>query len=504
MLTLPTAHYISSLNTLLGDGSKPDTVHPLYLKYAPQIKLVNDVYNGTDTVKEYLFKFPQELEETYLIRQERATLRNFVLRSVQAFTGMIFRKPIQINGYPARTARSFDTIDTVNTVSSFTRKVADAVIREGKAYILIDSPNEESRGQPYLLLINRSSLINWRKDSVGNFTMVVIYEIVSEPNGAFGTKYVEQWRHYSEDGMITVYRKAASTSRNSTNFEIYSQVESQYNGIPIIEIDESDVPMLYDIALMNIKHYNRQSHKDRYLTMAALPIPVIWGAEIDEDGNPETAKPALVIGVDEAFIFTSKEESDFQWRELRGDSIDLLEKDLDSITEDITTGVLRAADSNSTVQKTATEVALLQSEASNRVSSIAIAVERGMQKALEILCEFNMEKLPQSAMFKLSTDFNAALSGSDGVRLVYESYLTGLVSIETFLQALSDAEYINIESAQKELERIKKDNFVPEPPIKSEQGESPLPASTDNRTKAALNGNADAGIGVMKDITGDK
>ena len=459
----------------------PDTRNLFYLKHEHQIRLVNEVFGGVDSIKTHLFQFPQETADSYLLRQDRATLRNFVKRAIEAFTGMIFRKPLEVDGYGARTSRSFPHIDTHQSVSEFSKDLTNTAALDGKTYILIDSA-QDGNEQPYFVHITRSQLINWRKDATGKFTMVVIEEVIGIPNGTFGTEYVMQWRHYDDQGNIKIYRRESASSATIT--QQGKTIVMDYKGIPLIEVDIDETPILYDTAKLNIKHFNRLSHKDRYLTMAAMPIPVIWGADINDDGTTTTAKPALVLGVDEAFIFTgSKEECDFQWRELSGSSLQELEKDLDSITEDITTGILRAADTANAVQKTATEVALLQAEASDRVSAIAIAVEVAMRDALEILSEFNSEKVPKEAVFTLSKDFNAALAGSDGQRIVFESYLQGLVSIETYLQSLANAELIDIESTKDELARIKADNFVPVPKVS--EGETMM----DNRTKGAMSTN---------------
>ena len=471
---------ITSLKALLtlseSQADSPNTRHLNYTKHIHQVEMVNNVYEGIDSVvaADYLFKFPQETDTTFDTRAERATLRNFVKRAVEAFTGMIFRKPIDVEGYGARTTRSFQKIDTHQDIGGFTKDITTSATKDGKSYILIDSARDGSI-PPYFVHIERSQLINWRTDENGKYTMIVIEEVVSNPVGEFGTDYVVQWRHYKDDGAITIYQQ------DGKDIVLVERIQSDYIGIPLVEVDVDDTPILYDTAKLNIKHFNRLSHKDRYLTMAALPIPVIWGADIDDDGNTTTATPALVIGVDEAFIFSgTKQEADFEWRELSGDSIDQLEKDLDSIVEDITTGILRAAESSNAVQKTATEVALLQAEASDRVSAIAIAVESAMRDALVILSEFNNETVPSTAKFIISKDFSSALAGTDGQRIVMEAYLQGLVSIETFLQSLADAELISIESTSKEIDKIKADTFVPKPKTNE------LPA-TDNRTVGASN-----------------
>jgi len=456
----------------------PDTRHLSYRQHRHQLQLVNNIYDGVDSAKQYLFKFPQEIQTTFEERQDRATLRNFVRRAVEAFTGMIFRKAIEHDGWGARTMRTFPRIDKHQDLRAFTKQITTSATLDGKTFILVDSPQDAS-SEPYLVHVTRNQLINWRKDANGNFTMIVIEEILSKPQGAFGTQYYQQWRHYDENGDISIFERVAGSK---DIIKVGKTITTDYPSIPLVEVTIDDIPMLYDIAKLNVKHFNRLSHKDRYLTMAALPIPVIWGAEIDDQGQSKTAKPALVIGVDEAFIFQgSKDEADFQWRELSGSSIQELEKDLNSITEDITTGILRAADSANTVQKTATEVALLQAEASDRVSAIAVGVETGMNKALQLLSIFMNEKPNKEAVFLLSKDFNAALAGTDGQRLLFESYMQGLVSIETYLQSLSDAELISMESTKNELEKIAADDFTPKPKV----NDNALPAM-DNRTKGAI------------------
>ena len=91
------------------------------------------------------------------------------------------------------------------------------------------------------------------------------------------------------------------------------------------------------------------------------------------------------------------------------------------------------------------------------------------------------EKIPASAVFNLSKDFNAALAGNDGVRIVFESYMQGLVSIETYLETLAEFELISLESVSKELEKIKADTFIPKP--RTPETEEP---KMDNRTKSAI------------------
>ena len=484
----------SAINAKKSDDVSQE--HVEYTLHKEQIGLVNDIYDGIDTAKEHLFQFPQELAATFQERKDRATLRNFVKRSSEAFVGMIFRKPIDISAYGPKVTALLPKINTIDTVQQFTRDCASAIIKDSKGYILADSPATDIAGaKPYLMLVKRNQLINWRTDANGKYTMIVIREIIAEEAGMFGTTYTEQFRVYNKrvdkEGNTTVTvtlwskkdkptKAEARKAANTGGYILTDTIKTEFDEIPFIEMSLQNVPILYDIAKMNIKHMNRQSHKDRYLTMAALPIPIIWGADIDEKtGVVSSAKPALVIGVDEAFIFTgTKQECDFEWRELSGESLQALEDDLNSIVEDITTGVIRAADSANAVQKTATEIQLLQAEASNRVTVIASIVELGMTRALELLAHLSLENVPSEATFLINKDFNSSLMGSDGARVVFEQYMTGLLSTETFLQSMADMELINIGSAADEIIRINDDKFKPKPRV-----EKPI-NNQDNRTKA--------------------
>ena len=188
----------------------PDTRHLIYRKHRHQIALVNDIYDGIDTSRQYLFKFPQEQPATFEERQQRATIRNFVKRAVEAFTGMIFRKAIEHDGWGARTERLFPKIDKHQDLRAFTKQVTTKATLDGKTFILVDSPQDGS-SEPYLVHITRNQLINWRKDINGNFTMIVIEEILSKPQGTFGTKYFQRWRHYDENGDIKIFERIAGS-----------------------------------------------------------------------------------------------------------------------------------------------------------------------------------------------------------------------------------------------------------------------------------------------------
>ena len=430
-------------------------LHPLYKKHQNQVKIVTDIYNGSDSASSYLSQFPQEIEDTFVDRKNKIALKNYVKRATEAFVGMIFRKPIDAIGYSENMMKITKRIDTKSTINQFARRITEKLIRDGKTYILVDSLQDGSN--PYLISMDRNSVINWSKDENGNFTLIVIREFIEDRISEFEVDTIEQYRVYRDDGNITIYRQSEQ------EFYEYSYIETDLDYIPVQELSLDDIPPLYDIARLNIKHMNRTSAKDRYLDMAACPVPVIWGAEIDDEGSVSSAKPALVIGVDEAFIFNgTKDECDFQWRELSGSSIDQLQNDLSVIEEDITSGVIRASSSENTTMKTATQSYYEASEASNRVTVIANIVEYALNASLDIMIDMLGENDSVGGVI-INKDYNAIAGSTTDLRLLWEMYLGGSLSLATLLNSMQQFELINIGSVDEEIKKIESETFVPKP-----------------------------------------
>ena len=430
-------------------------LHPLYKKHQNQVKIVTDIYNGSDSASSYLSQFPQEIEDTFVDRKNKIALKNYVKRATEAFVGMIFRKPIDAIGYSENMMKITKRIDTKSTINQFARRITEKLIRDGKTYILVDSLQDGSN--PYLISMDRNSVINWSKDENGNFTLIVIREFIEDRISEFEVDTIEQYRVYRDDGNITIYRQSEQ------EFYEYNYIDTDLDYIPVQELSLDDIPPLYDIARLNIKHMNRTSAKDRYLDMAACPVPVIWGAEIDDEGSVSSAKPALVIGVDEAFIFNgTKDECDFQWRELSGSSIDQLQNDLSVIEEDITSGVIRASSSENTTMKTATQSYYEASEASNRVTVIANIVEYALNASLDIMIDMLGENDSVGGVI-INKDYNAIAGSTTDLRLLWEMYLGGSLSLATLLNSMQQFELINIGSVDEEIKKIESETFVPKP-----------------------------------------
>ena len=467
-------------------NTKSDNVdfkHPQYAENFNQALKVYNVFNGVDTAKQYLQRTYKESDESYEARQELATLKNFVKRATEAFVGMIYRKPVQVVGFSDAVTDVTKFIDKKSNMNKFSRDLTTSLIRDGKVFLSVDTPIG-GEGNPYMSILDRLSVINWRKNEQGEYTMLVYTEQVEEDFGDFGLELVQQWRVFRDNGTVELWREDKVTAAHY----IYNVIETEFDYIPIIDISLDDIPPLYDIARLTISHMSRTSFKNKYLDMAAVPIPIIWDTSGGDDNGG--TKPAYVIGVDEAFVFSgTKDESDFQWRELTGSSISALQDDLAVIEEDITSGVIRASQSDNSTMKTATQAFYEAAESSNRVTVIANAVEIGLNKAMLMIADMMDEPVESIARVIVNKDFNAITQNTDNLRLLWEVYLGGALSTETFLKSMESFEVIDIGSVEDEIKRIDKDDFQPE--SKGGEEKSITDENMDNRTTSALKGDKD-------------
>ena len=455
-----------------------DLVHPDYDRYINMVNIVRDIFNGTDSIKKHIYQFDKESDESIKTRREKATVKNFVKRSTEAFVGMIFRKSIETTSLDDRMLDIIENIDKSNNLAQFARELTTNLVLDGKVFIGIDT-DVNGEGEPYAVIYKREQVINWRINEAGLYTLIVIKEIVEEKYGKFGSEEIVQYRVFNENGNVDIYRET------DNGFMIVETIETEYDYIPIVSCELADIPMLYDVAKLTIKHLNRTSIKDKYLDMCATPIPVLW----DRDTSYEETngiKPVAIIGADSGFVFSgTKEECDFEWRELSGSSIDKLQEDLRVIEDDITTGIIRAAVSDSTTIKTATQSFYEAAESANRVAVIAYEVETGLNKILKILADVGNIEISDEAKVIVNKDFNAVAGDGNTIRLLWEVYLQGGISTETFLDSLSKYEIIDIGSVRDEITRIEMDKFVLKPRISADK-DNPTYSNMDNRTKSVL------------------
>lgn len=409
----------------------PDFKNEKYLSHSDQLNVVDAIYKGIDSAVVYIQKYNKEEQTTYEDRQSVATLNNFVKRVVNSFEDIIFRKELDVSGLEGSVVAPYiDNIDYVNSLNTFSRQVLNNFELNGKSYILIDAPiysenvkskaDEISQGlRPYMKLVDRLDILNWRYNEQMKLSHVTIREVYDKGSHEFEENYDVQYRVMYFGGRVDIWR----------DNEIYQTLELNYSTIPLVEVGSDDVPVLYDLAKININHMNRSSELNNYIRIGAAPIPITWGMDID----PGETK---VIGVNQGINFTGlKNETGLEWVEMTGSNATMIREQIKADEEAMLDIAVTLVTSNQ--PRTATEVSADNVENESKLVTSADTVEVAINKALEFFAAYLNTTLTEEQKVIVNKDFNSNKLTTAEVQEYRADYLAGVISWDTLMEVLT-------------------------------------------------------------------
>lgn len=302
------------------------THHPLYDKRLPQWDLMYDVLEGTDKVKAEGEKYlprpstAHKKFDVYELKQYNSYLTHAIFTDYTAqikdcLHGMGEVRPVKIE-VPSKIREKgiLDNIDFQgNTFDQFQSDVLNDVLATGRGGIMIDFPKadpnqselqaEKDEVRPYMAYYNAKSIINWKYKivkGVKTLSMVTVEEEVDSSEDIFSHTMTKQWRtmfmNNKNECMYAVYQ----VSKDPTNGE---ETETIIDGprlitvkgktidfIPFVMLpfNEPVKPLLYDIAQLNISHYQLTADYINGARLTSRPTLTFTGhaPELDEEGEP--------------------------------------------------------------------------------------------------------------------------------------------------------------------------------------------------------------------------
>ena len=173
----------------------------------------------------------------------------------------------------------FDVDLQGNDLNIWTYETARKVIRYGHCGVLVDAP-ADANGRPYWVTYSPRDILGWRTELIDGqqkFTQLRLLEKVIEPEGDYGETIVEQVRLLTP-GTFEIHRK-----NNDGEFQLFDEGTTTLSEIPFsvaysnrVGFYESRSP-LYDIAELNLKHYQIQSDLDNILHISSVPLLAVFG-----------------------------------------------------------------------------------------------------------------------------------------------------------------------------------------------------------------------------------
>lgn len=404
--------------------------HPNYRcaafqKMSPAWKIVHDVEKGTLHLRAqgttYLPKFPAEHKDDYQTRLNSATLFNAYDRTRNGLIGMVFKKPLALNDDVPESIRGnkerkidglIENIDLAGThLDVFAKEVMEDAF-DGHSFILVDMQKglgpeatraDEIRSghRPYWVKYKACQAVNWMPISINGqveIGQITFEEEVSEPDGEYGEKCVLQYRTFKlvetsaegaqakEYGVQWVLKKKVQEEGKEETFELIDEGTIKgFNRIPVAVVYGRkkgfllSQPVLLDLALINIKHYQKRSDYDQSLHKCGNPIPVVTGVE--KEWNVMAAGSGVGLKLPKDATAT--------YMEPQGNSLEAMRSDLQDLREEMAALGLSVLASRPQAKQTATETVIDFTQESSELETIA----RSEADAIELCLQFTAKYL---------------------------------------------------------------------------------------------------------------
>ncbi|AJG19061.1 DUF4055 domain-containing protein [Cupriavidus basilensis] len=263
---------------------------------AENYPLITALLGGTTAMRaagiKHLPQWPNETADAYKARLASATLFPAFGRTCEVLTGKPFSKPITVGkDVPGRIANWCENIDLQgHNLHAFAAAVCFHAISYGLCGILVDFPNaggirtkaeEEAAGvRPYFVHIHAQSILGWRAqriNGVQTLTQLRFLETVSEPDGPFGEREIEQVR-VLYPGRWEVWREAEKANSAEKEWILHDEGTTTLRKIPFVPVYGrrigfmQGVPPLVELAHMNVEHWQSKSDQQTILHVARVPI----------------------------------------------------------------------------------------------------------------------------------------------------------------------------------------------------------------------------------------
>jgi hypothetical protein len=411
--------------------------------------LVEDLKEGTYKIRSEHRKYlPQESRETndsYDVRLSRSTVVPYLQRIEKMLSGMLVRKPIRLDDVSDLVREQLFDVDLEgNDLNVWLYQTSRIAISFGHCGVLVDAPKEGEKARPYWVTYAPKDILGWRTeiiDGIRKLTQLRLMEQVVESDGKYGEKIVKQIR-VLEPGRYEIHRK-----NNKGEYKLHDEGEmSIKDKIPFsvaysnrVGMYESRSP-LYDIAELNLKHYQIQSDLFNILHISAVPNLVVYGYPNADE---------ITTGPNEALSLPP--ESRMEYVSPSADSYDAQFKLLEDLKDQINTLSLAAVLGQKLVGETAEAKQIDRSQN----DSTMMVVAQQMQDLIDNCLKFHSEYLnePNAGSSFVNRDFVTARLTPQEIQAYLQLYTTGTITQETLLTQLSTGEILGDDfSVEEEVE----------------------------------------------------
>ena len=291
--------------------------HKLYTEFKGDWEEVRDTVKGNRAIKKkgtkYLPMLSGQEKKDYLRYQQKCKFFGATGRTLDGLHGNVFRKAPEQSSKVSKTfAKSLEDVDMLGTsLDQFVSDLIHDALQTNWGGILVDYArgtearslaDAEAQGlQAYLKYYQAENIINWEYRVIQGkirLSLVVLVEPYScpLPNDKFGYERLKKYRVLFIDSDTGQYMQEIYDEKQS--LEHPSEViQIRMNDKPLHEIpfypcpgNEPEKSMLYDLAQLNLQHYQDTADYQNGKHYTSIPTPIAIGLkpEYDENSKPKS------------------------------------------------------------------------------------------------------------------------------------------------------------------------------------------------------------------------
>ena len=348
---------------------------------------------------------------------------------------MLVRKPVRLDDVSDLIREQLFDVDLEgNDLNVWLYQTSRLAISFGHIGVLVDAPKEGDKTRPYWVTYTPKDILGWRSEIVEGerqLTQLRLMEQVVEPDGKYGDKIIKQIR-VLERGRYEIHRK----DDKKNEYKLFEEGEmSLKDKIPFavaysnrVGYYESRSP-LYDIAELNLKHYQIQSDLDNILHISSVPLLAVFGYPNADE---------ITTGPNEALSLPP--ESRMEYISPSGDSYDSQFQRLADIKDQINTLSLAAV----LGQKLVGESAEAKQIDRSQNDSTMMVIAQQMQDLIDNCLKFHSQYLnePNAGSSFVNRDFVSSRLQPQEIQSLLQLFTAGTITQETLLNQLSAGEVL--------------------------------------------------------------
>jgi hypothetical protein len=280
-----------------------DREHPEYTAKKAMWGVYRDLYVGGEqfrvNAENYLVRRQKEPVDVYGERLLRVFYENYIGSIIDWYAATLFRREPLLSfegdndsgkAFFCRFAEDCDRRGT-SLADYYRRQLVEALIG-GVSYTLVDFPRlqrtpanrgeEDAMGasRAYLVDFGADQLVNWERDSDGNYEWVVLKTTKLRPQGGGKPGWANEttWAYYDKE-EFRIYRASSEGGLQPKPVQIDAGRHglSGQKRVPVFELRISEgLWLMNKAAHLQLEHFNKSNALGWALTMGLFAMPVVY------------------------------------------------------------------------------------------------------------------------------------------------------------------------------------------------------------------------------------